>query len=59
MLQGPLPFGELMYDLWEAISRDMISKSLDISRLGAMDIGCCNHSYMTSIARWHYKVHIT
>jgi len=45
-----------MYDLCEAISKDLQKSGNNTSRLAAMDIGCGYHSYMFGIARWQLQV---
>ena len=45
-----------MFDISNGIYKEQKGKGMNVSKMGAMDIGCGNHSYLFAIARWQKQV---
>ena len=48
-----------MFEICNGIYDEQKVEGLDVSKMGAMDIGCGNHSYLFAIARWQKQVNYT
>ena len=52
-------FAKIMFEICNGIYDEQKVEGLDVSKMGAMDIGCGNHSYLFAIARWQKQVNYT
>ena len=49
-------FAKVMYEICKGIHKEQKDAKINVTKMGAMDIGCGYHSYLFAIARWQKQV---